>query len=87
MTTGIEELKLPTKRKGRGPGKRPALVCTSLRLPKEVMEYYKRFENQQLKMREVLTNYVTNDLLPEYATATPEDTQMSLPLETEEENA
>lgn len=57
MTTGIEELKLPVRKKGRGPGKKPALVCTSLRLPKEVMEYYKGFENQQVKMREVLVEY------------------------------
>jgi len=60
MTTGIEELKLPPKRKGRGPGKKPALVCTSLRLSREAIEFYKGFENQQVKMREVLTEYFLN---------------------------
>lgn len=57
MTTGIEELKLPVVKKGRGPGKKPALICTSLRLPKEAIEFYKGFENQQVKMREVLVEY------------------------------
>ena len=49
-----------TKRKGRGLGKKPALVCTSLRLPKYVMEYFNTYhaDNKQAKMREVLTNYV-----------------------------
>jgi hypothetical protein len=58
MTTGIEELKLPVRKKGRGPGKKPALVCTSLRLSREAVEFYKKFENPQVKMREVLTEYV-----------------------------
>lgn len=58
MTTGIEELKLPPKRKGRGPGKKPALVCTSIRLPHHVMEYFNEMPNKQEKMREVLVAYV-----------------------------
>lgn len=58
MTTGIEELKPPTKRKGRGPGKKGALACTSIRLPKYVMEYFEQFPNKQGKMREVLTAYI-----------------------------
>ena len=51
-----------TKRKGRGPGKKPALVCTSLRLPRYVMEYFNTHypDNKQAKMREVLTAYVNN---------------------------
>lgn len=58
MTTGIEELKPPKQRKGRGPGKKPALACTSLRLPKYVMQYFEQFPNKQGVMREVLTKYV-----------------------------
>lgn len=58
MTTGIEYLKPEPKRKGRGPGKKPALLCTSLRLPKHVMEYFNTMPNKQEKMREVLTEYV-----------------------------
>ena len=60
MTTGIEELKPAPKRKGRGPGKKPALFVTSLRLPREVMEYFNTHHpyNKQAKIREVLTNYV-----------------------------
>lgn len=60
MTTGIEELKLTTKRKGRGLGKKPALYCTSLRLPKDVMDYFNTnyAYTKQAKMREVLTEFV-----------------------------
>jgi hypothetical protein len=62
MTTGIEELKPIPKRKGRGPGKKPALFCTSLRLNKEVMEYFNTHypTTKQAKMREILTEYVSN---------------------------
>ena len=60
MTTGIEELKPAPKRKGRGPGKKPALVGTSLRVPKYVAEYFDQFPNKQGKMREVLTTYVNS---------------------------
>lgn len=62
MTTGIEYLKPEKKRKGRGLGKKPALACTSLRLPKEVMEYFNTYHpmSKQAKMREVLTEYVRN---------------------------
>ena len=60
MTTGIEELKPIPKRKGRGLGKKPALFCTSLRLPKEVMAYFNTHypETKQAKIREILTDYV-----------------------------
>ena len=60
MTTGIEELKPSKKRKGRGLGKKPALFCTSLRLPKEVMDFFNTnyAYTKQAKMREVLTEFV-----------------------------
>ncbi len=45
-------------RKGRGPGKKPALISTSIRLPKEVMDYFSLFPDKQAKMREVLAEYV-----------------------------
>ena len=62
MTTGIEFLKPEKKRKGRGPGKKPALFCTSLRLPRDVMDYFDTnfAYTKQAKMREVLTEYVKN---------------------------
>ncbi len=58
--TGIEELKPIKERRGRGTGKKPALFCTSLRLPKEVMEYFnKHFPyTKQAKIREILADYV-----------------------------
>jgi len=67
VTTGIEELKPIPKRKGRGPGKKPALFCTSLRLPKEVMEYFNTHypDTKQAKMREILTDYVQSVTNPE----------------------
>jgi len=62
MTTGIENLKPVQKRKGRGLGKKPALSCTSLRLPKDVMDYFNTnfAYTKQAKMREILTEYVNN---------------------------
>jgi uncharacterized protein (DUF4415 family) len=47
-------------KKGRGLGKRPALVCTSIRLPKDVMEYFKQTsaDGHLVAMRQVLVNYV-----------------------------
>jgi uncharacterized protein (DUF4415 family) len=51
------------KRKGRGPGKKPALFCTSIRLSKEVMDYFEAHHpgNKQAKMREILAAYVNNN--------------------------
>lgn len=60
MTTGIEYLKLEKKRQVRGPGKKPTFVNTSLRLPREVVEYFETFPNKQAKIREVLTEYVNS---------------------------
>ena len=62
MTTGIEFLKPEQKRRGRGGGKKPALFCTSLRLPKDVMDYFNTHHayTKQAKMREILTEYVNN---------------------------
>ena len=56
-----ETIVIPKRRRGeRGLGKKPALICTSLRLPKEVMNYFKDHypTNRQVKMREILTNFV-----------------------------
>lgn len=61
MTTGIEYLKPPPKPKtGRGPGKRPALVNTSLRIPEDVLDYFDQHfpYSKQAKMREVLIEFV-----------------------------
>ena len=62
MTTGIEYLKPEQQKKGRGLGKKPALFCTSLRLSKDVMDYFNTnfAYTKQAKMREVLTEYVNN---------------------------
>ena len=48
------------KRKARGVGKKPALFCTSLRISKDVLDYFAKHHpyTKQAKMREVLTEYV-----------------------------
>lgn len=52
------------KRKGRGPGKKPRLFCTSIRLSQEVMEYFNKYHpnDKQAQMRAVLTEYVQDEL-------------------------
>lgn len=49
-----------TKRRGRGPGKKPTLFNTSLRLSREVMDYFNTNYpySKQAKIREILTEYV-----------------------------
>jgi len=48
------------KRKVRGKAKKPALMCTSIRLPVDTMMFYKTNypHTMQAKMREVLHEYV-----------------------------
>lgn len=67
VTKATEE---PKKRKTRGPGRRPAMFCTSLRLPKYVMEYFDTYHpyNKQATMREVLVEYVEIQLQNKGAT-------------------
>jgi uncharacterized protein (DUF4415 family) len=64
MTTGIEMLKPIPEKKGRGPGKKPALFNTSVRLPAEVVDYFRERHpyNMQAKMREILVDYVREQL-------------------------
>jgi uncharacterized protein (DUF4415 family) len=51
-----------TKRRGRGPSKKPALFNTSLRLSREVMDYFNTHYPyaKQAKIREILTEYVNS---------------------------
>jgi hypothetical protein len=65
MTTGIEFLKPPVKRKGRGPSEKPALFCTSLRISKEVMDYFNNHYpfTKQATMRRALTEFVDRQKL------------------------
>ncbi len=58
MTEAIEA---KPKRKGRGPGKKPALVCTSIRLSREVMDYFDQHHphDKQKRMREILADFVS----------------------------
>jgi len=46
-----------TTKRVRGKGKRPAKVHVNIRLPNEVLEFYKGFPKYTGKMREVLVNY------------------------------
>lgn len=50
------------KKRGRGPGKKPKLFGTSIRLPMNVMEYFNTHypNTKQAKIREILTNFVSD---------------------------
>lgn len=45
------------KKRGRGKGVKPALVYIGIRLPADVIEFYKEFANPNQEMRRVLTYY------------------------------
>jgi hypothetical protein len=49
------------KKKGRGLGKKPALVYFPLRLPKEVLDFFGANSNKNAKIREVLIDYVAKN--------------------------
>jgi len=48
------------QRKGRGKGVKPALAHVNLRIPNEVLEYFKKYPSYTKEMRRVLTEYVSN---------------------------
>lgn len=60
----VHEVYEAPKRKGRGPGKRPALVSTSVRLSKRTMDFFNTYHlaNKQAAMRRVLDAYVDSQL-------------------------
>lgn len=59
-----EDLTQQQKRKGRGPGKKPRLFLTSIRLSQEVMDYFNKYHpgDKQAQMRAVLTEYVRDEI-------------------------
>lgn len=63
MTTGIEFLKLPKRRMGRGPGKKPTLTNVSLRIPQDVLDYFTAHYpyTKQVEMRRALSEFVTRE--------------------------
>ena len=65
----IDELKtgLEKKKYGRGLGKKPALTHLSLRMPKDVMDFFaQRYPyNKQAKIREILANFMKQELTNE----------------------
>jgi len=44
-------------KRGRGKQKAPTLVHVNVRIPQEVLDYYKEWPNYTKMMRTVLTNY------------------------------
>ena len=52
------------KRRTRGKSKKPALILTSIRLPKYVMDYFKQVHpnERQAKMRAALEEHVITEL-------------------------
>ena len=51
-------------RKGRGPGKKPAMVHVSLRVPEETMQFYRGPRASEI-MRQALKEYAEKHSLPE----------------------
>lgn len=49
------------KQKGRGKGTKPTMVYVSLRLEKEVFEFFNIYPNRSAKIREVLINYIIEE--------------------------
>ena len=45
------------KPKVRGKGVKPAMVHVNVRIPQEVLDYFKQFPSYTKKIRTVLTNY------------------------------
>ena len=53
------------KRRGRGPGKDPAMVHISLRIPVETFEFFKRPGQGRSAIRRTLIEYAEKHSLPE----------------------
>lgn len=51
-------------RKGRGPGKKPAMVHISLRIPVETFEFFSRPDQGRLAMRQALKEFAEKHSLP-----------------------
>lgn len=53
-----------TKKRVRGLGKKPAMLCTSIRMDKQTLDFFKKHypTTAQVKMREVLAAYVQSQL-------------------------
>ena len=60
----VDEVVVPPRRRGRGPGKKPALMGTSVRLPVYVVEYFHEVhgKGKQKAIRAVLSAYVDKQL-------------------------
>ena len=53
-----DQSEVVVKRRGRGKGKKPAMVYVGVRLEAETLEFYNRFENRQEAMRGALKYYI-----------------------------
>jgi hypothetical protein len=58
-------MSMVTWRRGRGPGKKPAMVHVSLRIPAETLDFYKRSGQATNAMREALIEFAKSHSLPE----------------------
>ena len=50
-----------SSRKGRGLGKKPAMVYISLRVDKEVADYFNSFPSKSKKIREALEQFINQE--------------------------
>lgn len=51
------EQNIKRKRGVRGPGKKPALVHVTIRIPAEAFEFYERLGNKSFYMRQALEDF------------------------------
>jgi uncharacterized protein (DUF4415 family) len=58
MTGVAMDTEVKSSRKPRGKGKNPAKTHVNVRLPADVLEFYRQFPNYTGKMREVLTDFM-----------------------------
>jgi uncharacterized protein (DUF4415 family) len=49
-----------TPKRARGKGKKPAMTHVNLRIPTEVLEYYKTLPNHTGRMRDVLVQHMVD---------------------------
>ena len=52
----------PNKRRGRGPGKKPAMVHVTVRMPRHVIDHYPDLKT----MRDAWVEHVESLIIPEY---------------------
>lgn len=56
----MTEQQLP-KKKGRGKGKKPTLIGISMRVDREILDFFNQFRNRNTAMRDALQFYINHE--------------------------